>query len=85
MKNIRPTAAKDPDWEEPYVPKESYENCLLRLPDTLLRPALVVLSSRSFPSQFPRVHRMIPILHHLRPNRQTGRLDLLDIVLRPDR
>jgi len=65
--------------------KESYENCLCRLPYTLLCPALVVLSRLSFVFAIPRVHRMIPILHHLRPNPQTERLDLLDIVLRPDR
>jgi hypothetical protein len=53
MKNTRPTAAKDPDWEDPYVPKESHEICLRRLLYALLCPALVVLSSLGFASQFP--------------------------------
>ena len=55
MKNIRATAAKDPDCEDSYVPKESYDNCLCGLPCTLilLSPALVVLSSWCFASQFP--------------------------------
>ena len=46
---------------------------------------LLWLSKLSFVFAIPRVHRMIPILHHLRPNPQTERLDLSDIVLRPDR
>jgi hypothetical protein len=61
--------------------KTAYED----VPYTLLCPALVVLSKSGLCFAIPRVYRMIPILHHLRSNRQTGRLDLLDIALRPDK